>query len=99
MKAEFLLYFDNFILISVIAGKIIGLKLKECAHIGTIKMQVTHGWIIGPPALNAYALLPFGVLIIIPSPWVVVSKVSYKYISRLVVVGFPPLSIIISLRD
>jgi hypothetical protein len=41
MKAEFLLYFDNFILISVIAGKIIGLKLKECAHIGTIKMQVT----------------------------------------------------------
>ena len=48
------------------------------------KFIFTFGCMIGPPALNAYAVLPLGVQINIPSPIVVVNSLFYKYISKIV---------------
>ena len=49
-------------------GSIIGLKLKDLGDIGTINIDLLYWHSIGPPADRAYAVLPVGVLTMIPSP-------------------------------
>lgn len=80
------------------AGTTIGLKLRECGHMGVTMIAGTEGCIMDAPAATAYAVLPVGVDTIKPSPCTDVMCFPSRNISILLRYGEGPRSTTTSLR-
>jgi hypothetical protein len=83
----------------VLLGKTRLRNERECGHIGEISIPPTEGCNKGPPAEYDQPLLPFALLITIPSHINVVMKNSFAYKSNLSTPANKPLSITNSLRN